>query len=351
MADVVFVAVLGITVAALAAAIRGLHRREERAPASVARLVAANALVLALLLCTLLAGIELWFRFGVDASDGLAVTRVGKHWYERHWRLNGVGVRDDVEYGERGGLRLEPPPGVKRVTFVGDSVTAAQGVPEVGDRFANRVRAALGAGFEVQLFAQGGLETGDHVVLLRDLFARHYRTDLVVLVYFPNDITDLVPAWQSSLGGLLADDSLLHAALRGSYALDFVWWRLHLLGNPAVRRDHDVVRDAYQGETWTAQQQRLLAIRDAVHATGARFAVVTLPLFDAANQPWQDEIFARIDRFWRDADVPHLDLGPHFAGRDPATLVASRWDEHPNAATHSEITNEILRFLREELRF
>ena len=348
MADAVFFAALGIVVVGLVAAIRWLHRRDEPATAGVARLVAANALVLALLLCTLLAGVELWFRFGVDASDGLAVTRVGEHWYERHWRLNGIGVRDDVEYGERGGLRLEPRPGVKRVTFVGDSVTAAQGVPEVGDRFANRVRAALGPGFEVQVFAQGGLETGDHVVLLRDLFARHYQTDLVVLVYFPNDITDLVPAWQSSLRGLLGDTSLLHATLRGSYALDFFWWRLHLLTNPAVRRYRDVVRDAYQGETWTAQQQRLLAIRDAVHAAGARFAVVTLPLFDAANETWQDEIYARIDRFWRDAGVPHLDLGPHFAGRDPATLVASRWDEHPNAATHAEIAGEMLRFLRNE---
>jgi lysophospholipase L1-like esterase len=351
VADVFFFAALGIAVVALVAAIRRLHRRESSAPAGVPRTLVANALVLALLLCTLLAGVELWFRFGVDASDGLAVTRVGKHWYERHWRLNGVGVRDDVEYGERGGLRLEPLAGVRRLTFVGDSVTAAQGVPEVADRFANRIRSALGSDVEVQVFAQGGLETGDHVALLRDLFQRRYRTDLVVLVYFPNDITDLVPAWQESLSGILTDTSWLHAALRGSYALDFAWWRLHLLGDPAVRRYRETLRDAYDGEAWRAQQQRLLAIRDAVHAAGARFAVVTLPLFDAADQSWQSEMYARIDRFWRDAGVPHLDLVPRFAGRDPATLVASRWDEHPNAATHAEIADAILDFLRTQLRF
>ena len=351
MADVFFFAALGIAVVALVAAIRRLHRRESNAPAGVARTLAANALVFALLLCTLLAGVELWFRIGVDASDGLAMTRVGKHWFARHWHLNGVGVRDDVEYGERGGLRLDPPNGVRRLTFVGDSVTAAQGVPDVGDRFANRIRTALGPDVEVQVFAQGGLETGDHVALLRDLFQRQYRTDLVVLVYFPNDITDLVPAWQASLSEILADDSWLHAALRGSYALDFAWWRIQLRTNPAVGGYHDAVRDAYQGETWAAQQQRLLAIRDSVHAAGARFAVVTLPLFDAADQAWQGAMYARIDRFWSDAGVPHLDLGPRFAGRDPATLVASRWDEHPNAATHAEIADAMLDFLREELRF
>ena len=351
MADVLFFAALGIAVVALVASIRRLHRRESSAPGGVARVIAANALVFALLLCTLLGGAELWLRFGVDASDGLAMTRVGKHWFARHWRLNGVGVRDDVEYGERGGLRLEPPAGLRRLTFVGDSVTAAQGVAAVGDRFANRIRAALGPDVEVQVFAQVGLETGDHVALLRDLFQRHYRTDLVVLVYFPNDITDLVPAWQASLSGILSDTSWLHAALRGSYALDFAWWRLQLLSNPAVGRYQDVVRDAYQGEIWTAQQQRLLAIRDAVHAAGSRFAVVTLPLFDAADQGWQSGMYARIDRFWSDAGVPHLDLGARFAGRDPATLVASRWDEHPNAATHAEIAAAMLPFLRGELGF
>lgn len=344
-----FFAALGIAVAALVAAIRRLHRREQRATGGALRFVAANTLVLALLLCALLAGIELWFRFGVDASDGLAVTRVGRQWFERHWHLNGIGVRDDIEYGDRGGLRLEARPGVRRLTFVGDSVTAGQGVDEVGDRFANRVRVALGPDVEVHVFAQPGFETGDHATLLRDLFERRYRTDLVVLVYFPNDITDLVPPWQTSLRTLLADTSLLHAALRGSYALDFLWWRIRLQTDPAARRYPEVVRDAYDGATWTAQQQRLLAIRDAVHAGGARFAVVTLPLFDAAKQTLPDALYARIDHFWRDAGVPHLDLSPRFAGRDPATLVASRWDEHPNAATHGEIAEAILHFLRDEL--
>ncbi len=349
MADVFFFAALGIAVAALVAAIRWLHRRERRAPGSVARLAAANALVLALLLCALLACVELWFRFAADTSDGLAVTRVGQQWFARHWHLNGIGVRDDVEYGDRGGLRLEARPGVRRLTFVGDSVTAGQGVDEVADRFVNRVRVALGPAVEVHVFAQPGFETGDHVTLLRDLFERRYHTDLVVLIYFPNDITDLVPQWQASLSDLVADTSLLHAALRGSYALDFLWWRLALLSNPDVRRYQDVVRDAYDGDIWSAQQQRLLAIRDAVQASGARFAVVTLPLFDAADQPWQNDMYARIDRFWHDAGVAHLDLGPRFAGRDPATLVASRWDEHPNATTHGEIAEAILHFLRKEL--
>ena len=106
--------------------------------------------------------------------------------------------------------------------------------------------------------------------------ARGYRTDRVLLVYFPNDITDLLPDWQASLARIRGERSRLHALLRGSYALDLAWWRLRL---------------------------------------------------------------ARIDRFWRDAAVPHLDLGPHFAGRDPATLVASRFDEHPNARAYAEIAD------------
>lgn len=51
------------------------------------------------------------------------------------------------------------------------------------------------------------------------------------------------------------------------------------------------------------------ALRDAVRAVGAELALVTLPFFD------------------------------------PAELVASRWDEHPNAAAHAESAEEIVRFL------
>jgi lysophospholipase L1-like esterase len=343
--DAVLGAVWVACVLACAAGLRRLARRREAGTrGGVGRILAGNALVLALLLLTLLGVAETWLRSGADLSDGLVATRLGRRWFDRHWHTNGVGVRDDVEYGPGGRLALAPPPGVRRLTLLGDSVTAGQGVPDVADRFANRVRVRLGPDFEVHVFAEGGFETGDELAALRELFARGYRTDRVLLAYFPNDITDLLPDWQDALARIWSDWPRLHATLRGSYALDFAWWRLRLACDPDVRRYRETVRAAYEGDAWTAQQQRLLALRDAVRDGGAQLAVVTLPFFEVAGDAQADTL-ARIDRFWRAAGVPHLDLGPHFAGRDPATLVANRWDEHPNAAAHGEIAEEILRFL------
>jgi hypothetical protein len=346
--DAVYLACLFVAPLVFAAGLVALGRRDARAPdAGAARIAAANVLVLCLLFSIVLTIAELGLRFALDLSDGLGRSRVSQRWFDRHWRMNGVGVRDDVEYGEGGGLRLAPPPGIARLTFLGDSVTAAQGVPDVADRFANRIRAELAPGREVHVIAENDFDTGDQLATLRDLFEQGYRTDVVALVHFPNDITDLLPAWRATLRDAIEDAARRPAVVRASDALDFAWWRIRLAREPAVRRYADVVREAYAGSTWRLQQSRLLALRDLVSTHEARLVVATLPFFDRVGPvaPLRDA-YAGLDRFWREAGVPHLDLTAHFDSDDPRRLVASRFDDHPNAATHARIADALLPFLR-----
>src|SRR4051812_31642508 len=111
-------------------------RRRRAAPPSWVAVLLGNALFLLLLLTLLLAGAETYYRFVYDTTDSLSYTRTSQRWFNRYYRRNSAGWRDNVEYA----LTIEP--GKRRISFIGDSFAAGHGVKSVEDRFANRIRAA-----------------------------------------------------------------------------------------------------------------------------------------------------------------------------------------------------------------
>ena len=118
------------------------------------RLLACNLMALVALASSIHLFAEFYYRFWYDTTDGINVSRASIRWFERHWSTNAQKVRDDVDY------RTRIAPSQYRITFIGDSFTAAQGIADVGRRFANLVRAAK-PGWDVHVFAGLGWNTGD----------------------------------------------------------------------------------------------------------------------------------------------------------------------------------------------
>lgn len=323
-------------------ALRVLARRDARAPSRTLHVLIANVLVLGLLLSLLFLALETWYRFGAQDSDLLNVTRVSK-WFDRHFRANNIGMRDDVDYGH-GALRLAPQPGVRRIVFVGDSVTAGHGVADVSDRFANRVRHALGPRFEVHVLARPGFETAAESDLLQQLDEIGYRFDVLVLMYFGNDVGDLVPDWYAAVQRFSATPE--PAWVRHSFLLDLWFWRLLARDQAEVGRYHELMLTGYRGETWARQRERLLWFRDFCRERQVRLLVVTFPFLErlGPGDPFGD-VYEQLGRFWDEAGVPNLDLRHAFRDRDPADLVVSRWDAHPNEEAHRIAAEAILSFL------
>jgi hypothetical protein len=336
-------------VAASAAAVRAFFRRRARstAPRTGRTLLGGNLLVLALLASVAMLAGELWFRFVHDATDSFDETRASARWFERHWRLNKDSFRDDVEYD------LGPvPAGRRRVTFVGDSFTAAQGVADVGERFANRVRAARPE-WDVHVLAMNGWDTGQELQFLDARIPEYtkgrYGFDEVVLVYCLNDVFDLVPAMKEIVArvretrdrGVLAESSWLFDMLRFA-------WRSSRLGPTSGYFKE--AQTAHEGAAWEEQQRRLTAVYDAVTARGGRLSVVTWPMLHqlGTGYPFR-ATHERLAAFWKERGVAHLDLLPEFDGRDAADLVANRFDAHPNADAHRIAAEAILPFLDAEM--
>lgn len=343
------VALLAFAAAPLAAGFgaRAYLRRVRRATAGAAprrtQLVAGNLLVLLFLVCLAALGGECWLRYVHDSTDSYGLLRTTDRWMARHYAMNRQGVRDDVDYE----LGLVPK-GRRRLTFVGDSFTAGHGVAGVGDRFANRIRAARAA-WEVHVFAVNGIDTGHELGIVEEELPAYgggrYRYDVVVLVYCLNDVADILPEYETlraRLGprlerGVLARTSLLFDAFR------FV---SIVASEPELRGYYPSVASAYDGPTWDAQRARLRRIRAAVESRGGRLAVVTFPFLGELGPDYRfREAHRRLAEFWKGEGVPALDLLATFEGRPRDEIVVGRLDAHPNEAAHALAAEAMLPFL------
>lgn len=340
--DVVLLGLVAATVLPAALAWRLVvrwHRAARMPPLAIRSTLAV--LSTAFCVAGVLLGLELHDRFVHDDTDAFAVMKTSQSWFARHYRLNSWHLRDDVDYA------LAKDRSRRRITFVGDSFTAGHGVADVDDRFANRIRAGE-SGWDVQVLAINGLDTGAELDYLRAAFARGYQTDDVVLVYCPNDIGDLLPRWRAIVDRLYADFEQAGFLVHHSYALNRLYFQLIASRAPELSGWYPDLVAGYAGTAWSAQARRLRALAQLVRANGAQLWAVTFPFPQTIgpSDPFAPA-YARLDELWRMLDVPHLDLRAALAGVDPAELVVNRNDAHPNERAHALAAAAIGELLRQ----
>lgn len=305
-------------------------------------LVFGNTLVLLLLLSVLTLGGEVYFRFFYDSTDSFGLCKTTQRWFARHFERNATGFRDSANY------MPTVEPGKRRVSFFGDSITAGHGIADVEDRFANIIR-ATNPNLEIHVLAQCGLDTGKQLELVHFLPESGYETDIVVLVYFLNDISDITPEWQE-IGKRLYESPSPGFLVSNSYLFDTINARLRMAREPGVSDYYSFVRDAYEGSVWDRQKDRLTNFRDTVAANGGTFYVVTFPFLHALGDDYAyRDIHKKLNSLWLDLDVPHLDLLRVFEGMDAEDLVVSSRDAHPNESAHALAAREISTFLVEQI--
>ena len=309
-------------------------------------LLAGNGLILLLLLSCVFLGWESYYRFVHDTTIGNNRSKVSQQWFKRHWHRNRMGVRDDVEYLMK---RIERQ---RRLTFLGDSFTTGHGVEDVNQRFVNRIRVRH-PDWDVHCMAKNGWSSVDHFETLGNLERQGYEFDMLVLVYFINDILPFVnqtqmPSQHSQQPRSWPTERLIDH----SYVINTLYhqWRRRRLRSSDDGLDYfTLVTTAYTGEPWDHQRALLLNMRNAMTDQNAKFAVVTFPLTmqRARDNESVYEIHRKLAAFWRECDVPHLDLLPVFKPFDLRQLTVNRHDGHPNSFAHGLAAEAIDGFLQE----
>ncbi|MBL8738203.1 MAG: SGNH/GDSL hydrolase family protein [Planctomycetes bacterium] len=298
--------------------------RRRSGPVGKGRLVFGNLLVLTIPLGLLLAFGELWFRLVRDTTDSIGYTKVARRWLQRHYRFNNLGFRDNVDY------QLAAPRDRRRVTFVGDSFTAGHGIVDVDRRCANLLRHEHPE-WDLHVVARNGFDTPQEIEQLAQAPQHGYALQEVVLVYCLNDAMDLLTEWQATLQVAARQAEGRLAVFDSSWLLDTIHYKVAISSIPGVGDYFAFIGDAYRGEVFARQAERLRTLRRTVEAGGGRLHVVTWPFVHALGENYPHrEIHERLAAFWRDEGVPHLDLLPHLIDQDPATLVVNASDAHPN---------------------
>lgn len=310
-------------------------------PALAAIVLAGNALVLTLLLSLIFLGFESYYRFVCDQTDALADTLVSEKWHQRHYHKNNIGVRDNLDYA------YARTPEKRRVTFVGDSFTVGLGVKNVEDRFVNRLR-RLHPEWEIHAVAQPGLETSNEVEAVHNLVvSNHYQLDLVVLIYNMNDIGEVMPNWIAEYKKLLADPFRNTWLCRNSYFVNLYYYRWQVRRNGYFQHYFEEVRAAYNGPVFEKHKVALTAMCNMTVIRGGRLLVVTFPfLHDALGFRSAHE---RMDRFWTEKGIPHLDLLPLYSNLPPARITVNSHDAHPNERAHAMAAEAIEAFLKQQI--
>jgi hypothetical protein len=331
-----FLLVLGVSGALL---LRFRDRRD-----SWFRLLVGNLLVFVLLFSTFSLFGEVYYRFVYDSSDSLVVMKVGYRWFERHYRRNSAGFRDNIEYYP------EIRPAARRVSFLGDSLTAGQGIRDVDDRFANRIR-HIHPEWEVHVLANAGWETDQELGSLRDLTEKGYQLDHVVLVYCLNDIQDLSPQIAQINRAYYSKPNWF---IRSSYLFNTIYYRVKARtyhGDTSEAKDYwRLLREAYFGPLWDKQEQRLRALKALVERKGGHLSVVIFPFVHAVgpNNEFYS-VHAQLERFWRQLDLPYLDLLAAFQDLPSEMLMVNRFDVHPNEYANKLATDSMDNFLRKTM--
>lgn len=327
---------------AFAGAVFAFFRRTDGAP-SVGRLVAGNLLILLLLVSLALPIGEVYFRYFYDATESFGFSKVGNRWYQTYFKKNVSGYRDSLEE-----YRMHLSAGRPRVTFVGDSFTTGQGVPDVEHRFVNRIRALRGH-WEVHAIADNGWHTGVELEELETITGQGYQLDEVVLVYCLNDAADLVPEWQESVEWVMENRRETWLVAK-SYLINTYYYRWMAARNPRIASYYDFMLEAYSGAIWEAQRERLLALMSFATERGAKLRVVTFPFLNLMGGGEYEYAWVHdtLGTFWREHGVPHLDLLGIFASSDPGDLVVNPYDAHPNERAHEMAARAIAAFLEAE---
>jgi hypothetical protein len=304
------------------------------------RLLLGNFLLLSFLTSLLLAGGEAYYRYLCDETDSFAIGLVSERWFTRHYTLNNLGIRDNIDYENL------PAGGKRRITFLGDSNTNGHGLPRVEERFINILRKEFTA-WEIHFLGGDGYDTGHLLGSLQRRIGEGYQLDVVIYIYCLNDISDLMSEWRETASRLYSERPGFPFA--NSYFLNTLYYRFKVLADPELRAYFDNLAAAYEDERWPLQQHRLELLHEIVTSNSADLLVVTFPFLEHMGSPEFLSIHRKIADFWLRKGVPHLDLIDTYRGIPIETLRVNAHDSHPNARGHSLAASSIGRFLDEQL--
>lgn len=296
-----------------------------------ARLAQNIMLSLLALFLTLMAA-EVFFKLFFAQSDAWNQTLASRNWFERYWATNSMGYRD-VEWHPED-IRTR-----RKILVLGDSFAAGQGIERVEDRFSNLLEARLGDEYLVMNIATPGISTKEEI---DRVLGFPYKPEILIFQYFINDIRYV--AHQQGFISQAPDmepGPLLAPLVENSYVANFIYWRsIRLLPMPWQADDFVWLQKAYDDpKVWWLHQQELLTIYNGAASEGVKLIVVVFPGMTSVEQ--SREVTSKVINFFRERQVPVLDVAELIKDAPAKQLVVNSLDAHPSEWVHQQVADKL----------
>lgn len=330
----------------LGAVIVFVRFRPWRSPRPAVRVV-ARVFLTTWSLAILVAALETGFALLYDTTDSFALLKTSQRWRQRHIRTNNMGTRDEQDFSAK------RPPGKRRIVILGDSFAFGHGIARTQDRFGDRLAARLEANYpgEFQLynFATPAEGTKHHLDRLEKWRRDGFELDAILLVYVLNDLEDLVPANADIMGTILLDRPSFWL-WRETYLFNFLYYRYRQFSRPELQSYFVWLKDSYAGEPWRAQRDRLDKLRRDAADRGVALGVAVFPFLQnlGPDYPFRSA-HEVVDAYWREHNVPQVDLLSTMEAHRAERLTVNRFDAHPSERAHALAADAIWDGVLEEL--
>lgn len=305
-----------------------------------------NTSLTLLLVSSLFVGFETYYRFYADYTDSFGLNKMTVRWFARHYKMNNVGMRDNIDY------QLPRSKAKKhRITFLGDSFTAGQGIKNVDDRFVNIIRKD-NPDWDVQCLAVNGLCSNQELDFLNGISSHGYEFDYVVLCYVLNDMADLLPEQQAFQQKVYTDyvDELSYLDT-ASYFMNTIHWRIKELTDTDLTNYYSFAKRGYEGPEWNKHKATLTQIVNTVQSKGGKILVVTFPFLNNMGKGTYEfsSVHTQLDNFWDTSHVPNLDLLSLYKPYQPDKIMVGKYDAHPNEFAHQLAAKSIEDFINRNM--
>jgi hypothetical protein len=329
--------------------LRVLLRMRRQRQGRTGRLGCVNAGLSVWLLLALLTGCELYFALCVDQSDSFNMTNVSKRWFDRHIerQRNAFGSRDIAQFPR------QIPPNTRRICFIGDSFTVGHGIPNMADRFSDRISADLEkvrpGKFLVANLGASGWEISRIEAFVHGLLKAGYETEMLIYVLCLNDIEGYDPRTSAAIQELQQAEPKFFL-LTDTYFLNWLYFRLMQINRPGARDYFPHLVDSYELNAWDGFSRKLDQLHRRCQEHDVELRLVIFPFLNqlGPDYPFLDAHGKLVEHCNRSA-IPVLDLEPVFRGHAGEDLTVNRFDSHPNERAHGIAAQAIREHLLNDL--
>ncbi|MEP7292834.1 MAG: hypothetical protein ABI835_13710 [Chloroflexota bacterium] len=282
----------------------------------------------------LLVGAEAYLRVFYITTDGYGFTAMNYWWYKNYgWaHPNSLGYRD-----------YEPTPNdpanpLTRIAIVGDSFAMGHGINNLDDTFAQVLERRLGAGYDVNLIAESGLDSD---VELSKVENYPLLPNVVVLSYYLNDIDYLMTSNTPDSNFNFPQNDLLAKIVLDFFLPNYVYYNLMQFTSSTRTTNfaYDLIGAHMDESLWTPQRAQLQRFVDWMNERNIRLIVLLWP--QLAQVEASTPATQRVRGFFEAQGVRVVDMTDVLRGKNVAEMTVNRFDSHPSIAANQLAADQL----------